>query len=304
MIAFRYKVFLEVARHLSFSKAADRLSMSQPAISKHIKTLEQELKVNLFERKGGSIFLTRPGEVLMNHLQEGTNLEARLMFDMSSLLDSQNAAGHLKLGASTTLALYILPKILSGYRKHYPKQFISVVNRNSENIVKALQNKEIDLGIAEAFSRLTEMSYTPFTKDEIVLVGSKLSPFSDGRSLTIPQLYHLKLASREPGSGTLQSVKYALKQAGHTSHNLQVEVQLGGTEALKNFVLSDSLVAFLPLKAISKEVARGELAIIPVSGLKIERQFFFITRQGEYALPTTEAFIKHALNGITSDYTS
>lgn len=304
MIAFRYKVFLEVARHLSFSKAADRLSMSQPAISKHIKTLEQELKVSLFERKGSNIFLTSAGEVLMNHLQEGTNLEARLMFDMSSLLDSQNAAGHLKLGASTTLALYILPKILSGYRRDYPKQFISVVNRNSENIVKALQNKEIDLGIAEAFSKLTEMNYTPFAKDEIVLVGSKQSPLADGRSLTIPQLYNLKFASREPGSGTLQSVKYALKQAGYTPHNLQIEVQLGGTEALKNFVLSDSLVAFLPLKAIGKEVEHGDLSIIPVEGLQVVRQFFFITRQGEYTLPTTQAFIKHALERITFDYTS
>lgn len=297
MIAFRYKVFLEVARHLSFSKAADRLSMSQPAISKHIKTLEQELKVNLFERKGSSIFLTRPGEVLMNHLQEGANLEARLMFDMSSLLDPHNAAGHLKLGASTTLALYILPKILSAYRSYYPKQFISVVNRNSENIVKALQNKEIDLGIAEAFSKLKEMNYTPFTKDEIVLVGSKLSPLVDGRSLTIPQLYHMPFASREPGSGTLQSVKFALKQAGYSSNNLQTEVQLGGTEALKNFVLSDSLIAFLPLQAISKELANGALSIIPVEGLKIERQFYFITRQGEYLLPTTRAFIKQALKG-------
>ncbi len=295
MIAFRYKVFLEVARHLSFSKAADRLSLSQPAISKHVKTLEQELKTNLFERKGSTIYLTRPGEVLLKHLQEGTNLEARLMFDMSSLLDAQNAEGHLKLGASTTMALYILPKVLSVYRQHYPKQFISVVNRNSENIVKALQNNEIDLGIAEAFSRLKEMSYTPFTKDEIVLVGSQLSPLTDGRSLTIPQLFHIRLASREPGSGTLQSVRYALKQAGYSSRNLQVEVQLGGTEALKNFVLSDSLVAFLPLKAIRKELEAGELSVIPVDGLAVERQFYFITRQGEQSLPTTEAFIRHTL---------
>ncbi|MEM8894796.1 MAG: LysR family transcriptional regulator [Bacteroidota bacterium] len=294
MIAFRYKVFLEVARHLSFSKAADRLSLSQPAISKHIKTLEQELKVSLFDRKGTSIFLTKSGEVLVNHLQEGENLEARLMFDMSSLLDAQNAKGHLKLGASTTLALYILPKILSGYRKKFPNQFISVVNRNSENITKALQNKEIDLGIAEAFSRMKEMSYKPFTRDEIVLVGSRLSPLTDGRTLTIPQLYHLQLASREPGSGTLQSVKYALKKAGYDPKNLKTEVQLGGTEALKNFVLSDALVAFLPLKAISKEVSAGELSIIPVDGLSIERQFFFITRQGEQSLPTTESFIRHS----------
>src|SRR5438067_4301516 len=137
MLSVRHEIFMEVAANLSFSKASQVLFISQPAISKHIKALEKYYKTTLFERKRGGISLSIAGEILYNRLREAKNIQKQLEFEMSTLKDQFQAKGQLKLGASTTVALYILPKILSGFHQKYPDVKISLLNRNTDTIIKA-----------------------------------------------------------------------------------------------------------------------------------------------------------------------
>ena len=130
MISARHDVFLAVAQQKSFSKASQVLYISQPAISKHIKSLEEYYKTKLFDRKGILIELTPAGKLLFEKLTEVKRIQEQTEFEISGINDVMQAKGVLKLGASTTVALYILPKVLSSFNQHYPQINMSLLNRN------------------------------------------------------------------------------------------------------------------------------------------------------------------------------
>ncbi len=151
MLSTKHLVFLEVARQSSFTKASEVLFLSQPAISKNIQSLENDYKAKLFERKGYKIELTPIGALLYEKLLEVKNIQDQTDFEISFIKNKLQAKGVLKLGASTTVALYILPKILSAFHKQYPQVEISLLNRNSEIVLQALIEQTINIGIIEVF---------------------------------------------------------------------------------------------------------------------------------------------------------
>src|SRR6478752_1921242 len=194
MLSIRHEVFIEVANHLSFSKAAEILFISQPAISKHIKTLEQYYKTTLFDRSGNSIVLTNAGRLLYNHLLKAKAIQKQLEFDISTINSQLKAKGQLKLGASTTVALYIIPKVLSAFHQKYPDVKISLLNRNTETIVTALIDQEIDIGIVEAKAKTSAIQYHPFMSDEVVAVCSSKSPIAQRRNIAIEEIKTFPIA--------------------------------------------------------------------------------------------------------------
>lgn len=294
MLSARHEIFIEVATHLSFSKASHILFISQPAISKHIKALEEYYKTTLFARKGGSITLTDAGEILFNRLREARNIQKQLEFEMSTIKDQFLAKGQLNLGASTTVALYILPKLLSGFHQKYPEVKISLLNRNTDTIVKALLDQDIDVGIVEGKNKISSILYQPFMADEVVAVCSSKSPIARKASLTVDELKDHPVALREQGSGTLAALKDMLKKHGVRLSDLQVGVRLAGTEALKNFLKEDFCLGFLPKRSVLKEIKDGELVAVKIEKLQIVRDFFFIQRQGVDNDGLNKAFIRFA----------
>ena len=298
MLSTSHHVFIEVARQLSFSKAAQALFMSQPAISNHIKMLEVEYKNALFNRKGNTISLTPSGEILYRHLQNALRIQRQMIFEMSTLHNSENVQGKLKIGASTTVALYIIPKILSAFHQRHPKLEIQLVNRNSENIIKALLEDEIDVGIVEVDQKMTTISYLDFMTDEVVPVCAAGSDIAKEKTITLKNITKYPVALREPGSGTLLALTNALKGHNIGIEDLNVKVRLGGTEALKNFLLADNCIGFLPRKSIIKELSHGELIILDITGLEVRRNFCFIQRQGSEEFGLTKQFIRFARSSI------
>src|ERR1700744_2917593 len=297
MISFSHRVFMEVAANLSFSKAAQVLFVTQPAISKHIKALEDQYKVPLFERKGNSILLTEAGKKLNEYLLQATEIERKAEYDLSVLSNVTQAAGHLRLGASTTIALYILPSILSGYQQQYPNVHVQLLNRNSEYVLNALLNHEVDIGIIEVDNKLTTVSYKTFMSDEVIPVCSAKSPLA-GKSLTLKQLAKTPLALRERGSGTLNALLRSLAALHIKPGDLSVKIRLGGTEALKNFLLADQCLGFMPRPSIIRELKESDLVEVPIDGLKITRDFFFIRRKATEDYGLTSNFIKYAVQHI------
>jgi len=298
VLSISHQVFFETASHLSFSKAAQVLYMSQPAISKHIKQLETYYKTPLFERRGSTIRLTEVGNILFHHLKKAKHVQKELEYEISTIRDQSEARGTLNLGSSTIVTLYMLPEILSGFRQQYPDIAVQVVNRNSENVFRALEDGQIDLGIVEVEKKLTSVAYQHFTSDEVIAVCSSKSPWAKKKKLSLKELCQVPMVLRERGSGTLSALTRELNNAGIRISDLNAKVRLGGTEALKNYLLVDASVGFLSKYSVAKELAQGELVELKVESLNIWREFFFIRRHGTADFGLIKQFIRYALQCI------
>ena len=297
MISFHYKVFAEVATNLSFSKAADVLFISQPAVSKHIKKLESEIGLPLFARKGNTISLTSSGEKLLDYLHKAKIIQGQIESDIQIVKSQLEAKGELNIGASTTLSLYVLPRILSVFHKKFPNVNILLVNRNSENILRALINKEIDLAIIEAQHKISSVNYQPFMDDEIIPVCAWHSPYGK-TEVTAEELKNIPIVLRERGSGTHAVLTKRLEKQQIKLSQLNIIARLGGTEALKNFLVEDIAIGFLSRLAVKNELENGQLREVKIKSVKIERTFNFLMRKGEASTGIIKSFIKEAKSSL------
>ena len=293
MLSHPHEVFLEVARQLSFTRAGQTLFISQSAVSKQIKALEEHYRTGLFERLGNAVALTPAGELLYQKLLVAKQLQHELHGAMAGVSAGFSPRVHMVIGASTTISLYVIPPVLSAYLGRFPNTQLTLKNRNSENILRALLDHEIDLGIIEGIHKVSTVTYTPLLTDEVVAVRSARNPV-DYQELSAEDLRQIPVALREAGSGTLAVLEEALLAKGIKLTDLPVRVRLGGTEALKNFVRVDTCLAFLPRQAVTKELAAGELVEVPVRDLHLVRHFDFVQRKGtENNLPYKE-FVQFA----------
>lgn len=171
---FRLKVFITAARTLSFTRTAERLFISQPAVSKHIGELESQYKVQLFVRRGSRLELTGAGETLLACAERLADDYRRMQYEMSLCADAP--VGELRLGASTTIAQYLLPPILARFTTRFPGVRVAMMSGNSDQVEQALGGHGIDLGMVESLSRRQGLHYTVFAPDELVLVARTAVP--------------------------------------------------------------------------------------------------------------------------------
>ena len=276
---FRLKVFHSVACNLSFTKASKELFISQPAISKHIHELEMQYKTALFKRNGGRITLTRAGELLLSHTQHLLSAYRQLDFEMNLLTGNFN--GELKLGASTTIAQYVLPPVLSSFITKFPEIRTSLINGNSRDIEQALMEGKINLGLVEGCTHQSNLHYTPFMKDELVVVTHTGSALANYDEISIEELCRMPLILRENGSGTLEVIEAALAEHHIKLSQMNVLIQLGSTESIKLFLENSDALGLLSIRAVTRELLSGRLKVIDVKGLKAERMFSFVQLQGQ-----------------------
>ena len=279
MFDFRLKVFDTVAKRLNFTKAANELNITQPAVTKHIKEIELNLNIKLFERNGTKIKLTKAGEILLKYTEEIFSVYQKMEFEIGQLQEKQK--GTLRLGASTTIAQYMLPPILAEFRRRFPEIQLSLVIQNSEKIEDLLANHKIDVGLIEAQIKNRTFHYFPFMKDEIVLVSRQNHSISIKNNIKLDDLKNIPLVFREPGSGTLETIDLALKSKNIKLNELNIEIQLGSTESIKSYVLHSDALAFISIQSVLQELKNQTLTIIDVKSLVIERNFNFIIPEGE-----------------------
>lgn len=276
---FRLSVFISVARNLNFTRAANELNISQPAISRHIKELESAYKIQLFERSGNKILLTAAGEIFLKYAQAIEQDHKALMLEMYLL--TGNLAGELQVGASSTIAQYELPPLLATFISMFPNVRLSVVTGNTQQVEQALEKHKIDLGLIEGRHRKQSFKYVDFKKDELVLVTNVKNKIPD--EITVEELALLPLVLREKGSGTLEVIEEALAQHGKKLAQMNVLLQLGSTESIKLF-LENSTSAFtiISIAAITKELINNTLKILEITDMEILREFSVVTNHGSH----------------------
>ncbi|MFN8348177.1 MAG: LysR substrate-binding domain-containing protein [Spirosomataceae bacterium] len=291
MADFRLRVFCSVARHLSFTKAAAELFITQPAVTKHIRELEQQYGTRLFERKGNTVYLTQAGELLKRYAEQILHLYQEAAFELGTL--QAKHSGILRLGASTTIGQYLIAPLLAKYYEKFPQVELSLLNGNTEMIENAVLSHTIDLGVVEGKKHHSGIKYVDFMDDELVAVVHSKSKLSALEEITIEQLTQIPLVLRERGSGTLEVIESALKDHGLKLSSLQIIMHLGGTESIKSFLEHANCVAFLSVRSMQKELMTGQLKIIKVKELKLLRKFWLIHLQGQPE-PMAEAFMRFA----------
>lgn len=277
MSDFRLKVFRSVAKNLSFTKASQELFVSQPAITKHIQELEAAYQTRLFDRQGSRISLTESGNLLLEHCERILEDYKRLEYEMH-LLHNEYTGG-LKLGASTTIAQYVLPPLLASFIGKFPQVSLSLLNGNSREIEAALQEHRIDLGFVEGVFRLPNIRYTTFLEDELVAVVRTGSKLAVGEEIT-PE-FHLPLVLRERGSGTLDVFERALQQHNIKLSSLQVLMYLGSTESIKLFLEHTDCLGIVSVRSITRELYSGQLRVVEIKGMPMLRDFSFAQPQGQ-----------------------
>lgn len=276
---FRLKVFHTVSQKLSFTKAANELSITQPAVTRHINELEQQLQTRLFNRKGSSISLTPTGQILLRYVEQIFKLYANLENELAEVSDVLN--GTLRIGASTTLAQYVLPRILALFKRSHPSLQVSFINGNSEFVEQLIIGEKIDIALVEGISHYPQITYEPFVKDEIVLVVRSNNRLLRQNEILPEQLLSIPLVLREHGSGTLDVIHDALSKAGIKPNDLKVEIHLDNTEGIKQYLMHAECAAFLSIHSIIKELQQNQLTVIDIAGLDIYRTFQFIRLHGE-----------------------
>jgi LysR family transcriptional regulator, transcriptional activator of the cysJI operon len=242
MFDFRLKVFYTVARRLNFTRAAEELFITQPAVTKHIHEIEAYYKTQLFERNGTRIKLTPAGAALLEHTEQLFTIYRNIEFDLAAM--NEHVQGTIRLGASTTVAQYVLPKYLASFKQKFPDINMALTASNTEHIENALIANKIDFGIIEGQSKRPQLKYTSFLKDEMVLCTRTGNPAIKKQTISLSALKELPLLMREQGSGSQEVIAAALKKAGIRLSQLNIEMVLESTESIKTYLGSSDKFCF------------------------------------------------------------
>ncbi|MGL5319124.1 MAG: LysR substrate-binding domain-containing protein [Bacteroidales bacterium] len=288
---FRLRVFISVAKNLSFTKAAKELYLSQPAISKHIHELEEQYKVRLFDRIGSQIQLTKEGESLREHANRILEAYKELAFEMNIL--TQTYEGELRLGASSTISQYVIPSIIGGFLSKFPDVKLSLLSGNTQDIEKAVLSGQIDLGIVEGEHFESGITYLPYIKDELVIVTHARSKYASMDEITVEEFCKLPIVLREYGSGTMQVLSRALDTHQKKISSLNLILTLGNTESIKTFLSSGNSISVVSIRSVLRELKNEEFKIIDCPDLDLERFFYFVQKQG-CASRNEQLFVRYA----------
>lgn len=290
MIDYRLHVFRIVAELRSLTKASKTLHLSQPAVTKHIKLLEGELRLPLFLRSSSGVVLTDAGTHFLKHVQATEKARAAVLETLQAPVGM--LTGRLRLGCSMTIASYHLPEVLVNFRRKYPSVTCDVVEGNTDLIVGLLLDQRIEVGLVEGPCRRREIQVRPFYKDEVIWIASADDVLATIKNPRPKDLLARPIISRELGSGTRRVMEMALRREGIPLASLHIEQELPSTEAIKRMVAAGVGIGCVSLLSVTEELASGKLVRIDCPKLRIERSFSILIPQGPDPIGIVQAFSK------------
>jgi DNA-binding transcriptional LysR family regulator len=290
----RLEVFAKVFECRSFSRAAEEVYLSQPTVSGHIKSLEEELEVQLFDRLGREILPTRAADLLYDYARRILELVAEAQRAMDAFLG--RLRGDLVVGGSTIPGQYVLPGFIGRFRLLHPEVKVTLKIGDTGQVVEQVLKGELEAGVVGAKLEEERLGFSPLMDDELCLAGWPGHPFA--QSLDAEQLDQVPIVFREPGSGTRMFLIKAMKKAGVELDDLDLVAEMGSTMAVLQAVRAEVGLGFLSRRAITEELKAGLLVEVPVSGLELKRQFYLVTRKKRTHSPSAQVFIALCLAGL------
>jgi len=284
MLEQRIRVFQAVAKHLSFSRAAEELCISQPGVTFHIKGLEREYGP-LFERVGKRLYLTDPGRTLAGYIQRLALLEEEARVALEELKGLQS--GLLVVGASATIGIYLLPEVVGEFRKRHPGIKVSLRVGNKRHTIERLLHNELDYGLVAGPVDDRNLIAEPYLDDELMVIVAPSHRFAREPIVYPGELRREIILVREEGSGTQELMEERLAQLGVTPADT---MQLGSTEAIKQAVAANLGVSTASRYSVEAELASGRLCTANVPALKMQRRLLLLHHKDKRLSKTALAF--------------
>lgn len=285
------KVFASVFKNKSFSKASEELYLTQPTISNHIKSLEDEIGCNLFDRLGRSIIPTKEAEVLYN-------LSTELIEKVENIKEAiinikKEIAGNLTIGASSIPGVYLIPKIISEFKKNHPAISFQIIISDSKEISEKVSEHELLIGIVGAKISDENLKYTTFVEDELIAISAP--NFTEKKNLTLKELIKYPMVLREDGSGTRKVTEKYFSDKGISLDDIQIAGFFGSTDSVKQAVKAGLGVSILSKYSVYEELSHKTLEAIKLSDIEMKRKFYIVTHR-KRTLPRLYAvFLEHLL---------
>ena len=282
------EIFVKVAELKSFSKAAQALRLTQPTVSEHIRTLEQELGVRLLDRLGRGAEATRAGQLLLSHATRMLQLQRETLQAMDSF--QGRLAGDLHVAASTIPGEYVLPSLIGRFKEKFPDIVISLLIGDSRAVVDWVIDGRAEVAVVGAKLPHRGIEYRELMPDELVVVVPVAHPWHGKKEIGLADLRAEAMLLREQGSGTRAAFESALAQAGQDLSAFRIVGEMGSTQAIKQAVKAGVGVSVISRRAVDEECRSGLVWCLKIRDLKITRAFHVATHRDRSRSPLAEAF--------------
>jgi len=283
------RVFASVFKNKSFSKASEELYLTQPTVSDHIRSLEEDFDCKLFDRLGRTIIPTREAEVLYSHALEILEKANTLKEAIGQF--KKEVTGDLIIGASTIPGTYLLPPMMAAFQKRYPSISSQILISDSRGIVDRISKQELLLGIVGAKLGNEQIHYMPFIEDELIVVSSP-SLIKSSR-IPLKELITFPMVLREVGSGTRREAEKILEGKGISLESIKIAGIFGSTDAIKQAVKAGLGFSILSKFAVIDELKHRILKEIKLTDIHMKRNFYIITHKKRTLPPAYAVFLKH-----------
>ncbi|MBF0162847.1 MAG: LysR family transcriptional regulator [Magnetococcales bacterium] len=288
----RLRVFHAVAKHLSFTRAAEELNLTQPAITFQIRQLEDHFDTRLFDRHHNRISLTEVGATVFDHAERILELYHETEKQVHAMTGTTR--GFIKLGASTTIGEYLLPTILSGYHELFPAVRVRMTVHNTSTVVRKLEDATIDMGMVEGPVNNNNLTVLHCMNDELVVILAPHNPLAEWEEIPLQRLAAAPFISREEGSGTRAVVVDLLAATEFPYEQFNMVLELGSTEAVKCAVESNVGFGIVSAAALRKESRLQTLVSRRIQGIPMIRQLNFVYPRQKFRSKAVEEFLQFA----------
>jgi DNA-binding transcriptional LysR family regulator len=287
----RLQVFYTVARLLSFTKAAETLHMTQPAVTFQVRQLEDHFDTRLFDRTHNRVALTEAGHKAYEYAEQIFSLYAEMENTVKEL--TNDVSGALTMGASTTIAEYMLPALLRGFTVEFPDINLRLKVSNTEGIVSMVENSMIDLGVVEGPVANKNLLVEVCRIDQLVVVVPPGHEIANRESIPLEEVMNFPFICREEGSGTREVILDHMVQLGLDRNNLNVSLELGSPESIKGAVEAGMGISIASLATLEKELKLGTLVAVTLDP-PMERSFSFVRQRQKFRLRAMEKLLDYA----------
>jgi DNA-binding transcriptional LysR family regulator len=284
--------FCAVVERKSFSQAAERLGVTQPAVSLQVRSLEKRLGRKLLDRSGRRVEPTEAGLALYRGAQRMLALEGQLIEELDAGEEGE-LGGTLEVGASTGPGSTVVPVLLCEFQRENPGVAVSLSISDTQSVVDRVAERELELGVVGAARRHRGVVFEPFFRDEVVLACPPGHRFA-GRSVSLEELREEPLIVMQEGAGVRQVIEDELRRAGTRLRDLEPRLELGLQESVKSAVAAGHGVTFISRTAIEADLAAGTLVTARVKGLEPSREISLVRSAGRSPTRAVEAFLEFA----------
>jgi DNA-binding transcriptional LysR family regulator len=290
MDLWRLQIFCRVVELKSFSRAAETVYLSQPTVSSHIKDLENHFECKLVDRLGREVIPTKAGSLLYSY---ATKIIALKEEAENALAEFQGKIkGCLTIGGSTIPAGYILPPLLGRFKDDYPEVVVTLVQNDTERIIRDTLEGNVELGIVGAKAQEVQLVQKKIIDDQMFLIVPRRHKWATKRHVVMGELIREPFIMRERGSGTRKSIELVLDKSGHSLGTLNVVAEMGSTEAVRQGIKAGVGVSILSECAVSEELATGSLKKVKIKGLFFKRAFYLTFHKHRTQSPLCRTFIE------------